>query len=184
MNIETEHKFLICMPDAQRLKDLDTSEITQTYLTSDNGTERVRAREKNGTVTYTHTVKLRISELSSEEYEREITRDEYELLLTRKGKGRVIQKTRTLLPYDGHMFEIDIYPFWSRIAVMELEVESEDEEFTLPEGISVIREVTGDKRFSNHALSRAVPDENNLIEDAADRTEYIDMESVNGDSDS
>ena len=169
MNIETEHKFLILMPDAEVLNGLDTSDIVQTYLQSDSGTERVRARTKGGVTTYTHTVKRRISKLSSEEDERVITRGEYETLLeSRDHDRRTIEKTRTLLPHEGRVFEIDIYSFWQRVAVMEVEVEDEDAEFTIPDGITVIREVTGEKCFSNHALSRDIPDEEDLLKNIVD----------------
>ena len=36
---------------------------------------------------------------------------------------------------------------------MKCYLKNEDEEFTLPEGIRVIREVTGDKRYRNYALA-------------------------------
>ena len=38
-------------------------------------------------------------------------------------------------------------------------MKSEDEAFTLPPFIEVIREVTADYRYKNHALAREIPKE-------------------------
>ena len=46
---------------------------------------------------------------------------------------------------------------------MEVELESEDQHYTLPEGITVIREVTSDRRLKNAALARHIPDEAELL---------------------
>ena len=37
---------------------------------------------------------------------------------------------------------------------MEIELRSEDQEIIFPDGIDVIREVTGDPAYSNHELAR------------------------------
>ena len=37
---------------------------------------------------------------------------------------------------------------------MEIELHSEDQEIVFPEGIEVIREVTGDPAYSNHELAK------------------------------
>ena len=55
--------------------------------------------------------------------------------------------------------ELDIFTFWNRQAIMEVELKSEKEEFTLPPFIRVIREVTEDDAFSNHSLAKEVPPE-------------------------
>ena len=166
------------MPDSRDLSGLDASAIAQTYLVSERGAERVRERMRGVRVEYTHTIKRRIDGMSSEEDERVITRAEYDRLLSeRETEGSVVEKTRVLLPYGGHTFEIDIYPFWKRVAVMEVEVEDEDEKIELPPQIKVIKEVTGDGRFSNHSLSRRIPDEESLIDPAED----VDMERIDGD---
>ena len=65
----------------------------------------------------------------------------------------------------GQTFELDVYTFWQNIAVMELEVGKESDAVTLPPEIEVVREVTGDRRFTNAALSRSVPDESEILAD-------------------
>ena len=169
MNIETEHKYIIKMPSQMLLSTLPSSKIEQTYITSDGGdnvTERVRRREYDDRVVYTHTKKRRVSDMSHEEYEDEITAEEYGALLTRKcADTATLYKTRYLLSYMGQTFELDVYTFWQNIAVMELEVGKESDAVTLPPEIEVVREVTGDRRFTNAALSRSVPDESEILAD-------------------
>ena len=177
MNIETEHKYIIRMPSEEIISSLPSSKIEQTYIDADGGEsghERVRRREYSDHTSYTHTKKHRISKMSSEEYEEEITETEYEELKTRICAGtRTVYKTRLLYRYADQTFEIDVYPFWKDIAVMELEVEEEDIAVTLPPDIQVIREVTGKKEFSNYALSRNIPDEGEILKD---KSEHIDAE--------
>ena len=158
MNIngmEIERKYLIAMPDAAVLQSADASEIVQTYLVNPEkgATERVRARTSGGMEVYTHTVKRKLSAMSREEDEHEISAAEYAELLKRA------HKTRYCLDYMGQLFEIDIYPFWTDLAIMEIELDSEEREVMLPPFIEVIKEVTGDGRYTNAAIAREVPAE-------------------------
>ena len=54
----------------------------------------------------------------------------------------------------GFCYEIDVYPEWTDRAVLEIELEREDQAVVLPDWVSVLREVTEDPRYTNHALSR------------------------------
>ncbi len=163
-NKEIEKKFLIEFPGEALLKSIpedSRSRIVQTYLLSEEGTTlRVRKREYPDTVKYTRTEKKFISGFSSYEDEREISKEEYldELKMADPGRSPV-EKERLLLKSGGHLFEIDIYPFWSDKAIMEVELGSEDEEFSIPDEIKVIKDVTFDKRYKNAAIARAVPEE-------------------------
>ena len=64
-----------------------------------------------------------------------------------------------MLPYDGKDFEIDVYPFWQDKAVMEIELTDEMETVMLPPEIEIIKEVTGDRRYTNAALAKAIPED-------------------------
>ena len=156
---EIERKFLIRRPDLLNLGSLcKVKEISQTYLTATEGSARVRRTQENGTVTFTETVKRSLSPMRRMEIERPITEEEYNRrLAARDPRRQTIHKTRYCLNYNGHLFEIDIYPFWSKQAVMEVELKSEAETFDLPPMIKVLREVTEDPRYSNHSLAREVP---------------------------
>ena len=161
---ETERKFLIVYPDKDallRFPDATVSEITQTYLLHPEGlSERVRRRIYADRTAYYHTVKRFLTAMTNEETEREISPEEYERLLERADPARTpVQKTRICIPHDGHVLEIDLYPFWKKQAVLEVELESEDTPLLLPSYITVLREVTGEKIYKNRALALHIPPE-------------------------
>ena len=160
--IEIEHKFLIKMPSLEALTAQSGSRIrnmTQTYLKCESGkNERVRRIEENTAVSYVHTIKQRISELSCYEDENEISKEEYYTLLTRAEEDKKsISKTRYSFEYSGHTLEIDVYEFWNDRATLEIELSSEDEEYEIPSFLEVIKEVSGDKRYKNTNLAKNVP---------------------------
>lgn len=160
---EIERKFLIRRPEEAWLeKSAQGSDIIQTYLKTEasSHSDRVRRREGKNGVVYTHTVKRRVSDLRREEQEREISEAEYRTLLQRADpERRTIRKRRYVLPYDGKDFEIDVYPFWQDKAVMEIELTDEMETVMLPPEIEIIKEVTGDRRYTNAALAKAIPED-------------------------
>lgn len=167
--IECERKFLIRMPSEKTLLAMGAtqSHITQTYLTaSPTVTARVRQRVFAEKTVYTHTEKRTLTALSAIEEEREITAAEYTALLRSADLTRhSVEKTRYALPYEGHVLEIDVYPFWTRQAVLEIELESEKEAFALPEFLTVLREVTEDKRYKNASLAKNIPAEESSLDD-------------------
>lgn len=98
--------------------------------------------------------------MSREEDEHEISAAEYAELLKRADAGRKpVHKMRYCLDYMEQLFEIDVYPFWTDRAIMEIELDSEEREVMLPPFIEVIKEVTGDGRYTNAAIAREVPAE-------------------------
>ena len=164
--LEIERKYLIAYPDVDALRPRCSAvyEMEQTYLHAAPGvTARVR-RRVGEREEFFHTEKERITDRTHVERERTVTREEYETLLqTRDENALSVCKTRYCLPHDGLVFEIDVYPFWKTVAVMEVELEREDQTYTLPDGITVIREVTDDRRMKNAALARHIPAESELL---------------------
>lgn len=158
-NLEIERKYLIRMPSRDFLDALSFSEIEQIYLLSpEHITERIRSRRSGDRLVCTHTIKERRSELSRIEIENEISEEEFLALRARADHSRrVIEKRRYLYHYDGQCFEIDVFPFWTDRALMELELRSEEQEIRLPPTIEIMREVTADPRYSNSALAREIP---------------------------
>ena len=155
---ETERKFLIEYPDIKWLENNPTCqriEIIQTYLKSENGDEiRVRQRGYDGNYIYFKTTKRKVSELKRVEIERRLTKEEYlNLLMESDTEKRQIRKTRYCLTYENQYFEIDVYPFWSDKAVMEIELSDENAKITFPEKIKVIKEVTDDEAYKNASLA-------------------------------
>ena len=157
---EIERKYLIRYPDLDWLeKAADKSEITQTYLHAADGvTARVRKRMWKSKCVYTHTVKQKISDLRRIEHESEISEAEYNRLLKKADPRRnTIRKARYCLPYEGQLFEIDVFPFWQDRAYLEIELKNEDQSICFPPEIELIREVTEDPRYTNAALSLHIP---------------------------
>ena len=136
-------------------------EIIQTYLKGEDGQElRVRQRGSDGHYIYFRTEKRRLTDLTRVEIEERLTRDEYlRLLMQADPAARPIRKTRYCLTENSQYFEIDLYPQWTRQAVMEIELRDESEPVRLPKGIRVIREVTGDPVYDNHAMAYGMPEE-------------------------
>ena len=159
-NYEIERRFLIHMPDVKVLeKYARASRITQTYLLSmDGSTARVRMRETNGVTEYSHTVKRRVSLITREESEQIISREEYEKLMRSADPSRrTIEKIRYCVDYCDKCFEIDIFSFYKDRAIIEIELSDEKEEFELPPIVSVIKEITEDKRYTNASMALEVP---------------------------
>lgn len=157
---EIERKFLIAYPDMDFLNENAAhSFIVQTYLKSDSGnTRRVRKRYDGEKTVYTYTEKRHITAVRRMEYEREITAGEYQTLLKEADESRVpVEKERYCLDYENQLFEIDIYPFYTDRAIMEIELEHEEQKILFPPEIKTIREVTEDGRYSNHSLAKSVP---------------------------
>ena len=162
-NLEIERKFLIRRPPLSELLSMgESSEIEQTYLVPDKEgvRARVRKRGRDGVYTYTHTEKSFITDLTRIEIERTIGRDEYEELLKKADPERqTIKKTRFVLPYEGQVFELDLFPFWEKQAYLEIELESEDQKIVFPPMLDIVREITYDARYTNSALAKSIPAE-------------------------
>ena len=157
--IEIERKFLIRMPDISALRGIDgikIKNITQTYLkTADGSTARVRVIDENDSITYIKTVKNKISNISHYEDEREIDAEQYELeLKNADSEKKPVVKIRYAFPFNSHIVEIDVYPFWDDKAVVELELSDENTEPVFPPQLKVICEVTDDDSYKNASLAK------------------------------
>lgn len=157
-HLEIERKFLVEYPDIAALDVKRKICITQTYLSdgADGAQRRVRSIEENGISSFTYTEKHFRSPVVRDEYEKEISAEEYnDLLKQKKLDFTPVEKIRYCFCYMDQLFELDTYYFSSRFAVMELELSSEDQVIHLPDKVNVIREVTGEKVYSNSALANA-----------------------------
>lgn len=162
--VEIERKYVIVKPDESVLSALDgyaLSEIEQTYLdSSEQVTHRVRKRRYADRTVCTETKKVRIDKMSVFEDEREIGEDEYAELLKHKKAGTVtLKKTRRVFEYRGQLFEVDTYPEWTKTAILETELPTRETVVEFPDFIKVVAEVTGEKKYSNAAMSREFPKE-------------------------
>ena len=158
---EIERKYLIRFPEREILESCGTRySIEQIYLLDDGSgySSRIRKREFEGKTEYFHTRKQHVTDIRRVELECLIPAEEYQLLrLSADPKRSIIYKTRYCLESGGKLFEIDVYPFWNDRAVMEIELSDEDDTFDIPEGISVIKEITSDKRYTNSSIAKKIP---------------------------
>lgn len=158
---EIEKKYLIEYPNIKELEKMDNCEkveIIQTYLLSEDDEEvRIRQRGKNGNYIYYKTVKKTISDVKRIEKEKRLTKEEYlNLLMNADPKYRQIRKTRYCLTYDKTYYEIDVYPFWNDKAILEVELQDEDQKVNIPPFINIIKDVTYDLKYKNHSLAKII----------------------------
>jgi len=156
---EIERKYLIEYPDMKWLEhnpSCQRIEIIQTYLKSAAGEEvRVRQRGTDGNYVYYQTIKRRISDIKRVELERRLSQAEYlKLLMEADTTKRQIRKSRYCLTYENQYFEIDVYPFWTDKAIVEIELSDENAEIVFPKQLKVIKEVTGDDAYKNASLAK------------------------------
>ncbi len=162
--LEIERKFIVYMPDTAALDAMEGEkwEVVQTYLTTtpDRGSRRVRRiRDKEGERWY-YSEKIQLSAVTRIERERQISPEEAaEYLREANHAKRPIEKTRWRIPYGGKLVEIDVFPFWEHQAFCEVELTSEDEEYSLPLWLRIYREVSGEERYNNNKLAKNIPEE-------------------------
>jgi CYTH domain-containing protein len=159
---EIERKYLIRYPDIKTLqaqKGVEQWEIVQIYLTvsGPGETRRIRQVVSGGEIKYYKTFKKHLTDLTNEEDEGEIDQLEYIHLCQEQQPGcKPVGKTRYRIPYEGHILEFDIYPFWNDRAILEIELEREDEGAAIPDYVRIIRDVSGDVRYKNRMLAEKV----------------------------
>lgn len=166
MSKEIERKYLIARPAETELARHAAQrwEILQIYLRSAPGvTARIRQVTEGEETRYYYTEKRRLSSLAAEETEREVTALEYLQLFRRVDTAlKPIRKCRWRIPHAGHVLEVDVYPFWERTAVLEIEFQDENESAEIPAWITILKDVTADHRYKNVSLAREVPPEEEL----------------------
>ncbi len=157
--MEIERKFTVrSLPE--ELRRYPCRELEQGYLCT-QPVVRVRKSVKNSEASYLLCYKSKLGLVQGvgataqvcREEEMPLTKESYETLLS-KADGRVITKTRYLIPYDKYTVELDV--FTGELAgLVFAEVEFQDEEaaaaFTPPDWFA--EDVTFDGRFKNNRLA-------------------------------
>jgi adenylate cyclase len=150
---EIERKFLVSGQRWRSLADEGVS-IRQTYLIAqDDRSLRVRLY---GDGRARLTIKVGHTALVRDEYEFDIDRGEAEDML-RHAVGVVIEKVRFEVPYEGHLWEVDVYDGAHRgLVIAEVELSSIHDEPVLPNWVG--QEVTGENQYSNQAMALGLSD--------------------------
>jgi CYTH domain-containing protein/predicted ATPase len=159
---EIERKYLIKMPTTEEISQLgciSETNIIQTYLRQYNNKTERRVRQrgtKESGFTFYYTEKTEVSLGTRIEKERRISQNDYITYLTESDTSlHQISKTRRCFIYDKRYFELDTYPFDNNYAILEIEVNDINEQFSLPP-FTIIKEVTSDNRFKNHSLAKTM----------------------------
>ena len=147
MPLEIERKYLVISSAYKTGAKL--VEITQAYLTiQDNLAIRVRIEEHHASIT----IKSKISERVNREYEYNIPLDEAHSLMNLSHHSH-ITKTRHLVDYKNHMWEVDEFHGDNEgLIVAEIELDDKNEKFEMPPWLG--EEVTADYRYLNSNLAQ------------------------------
>lgn len=143
MGIEIEHKYLVRTDEYKAMSEC-SHRIRQGYLSRRaDGTVRVRTCGDKGYLT----VKGRNSGDARLEFEYEIPVVEAEQMLG-LCEGHIIDKTRYIVRYGGHCWEVDEFHGQHRgLVVAEIELETSSHDYALPPFVG--EEVTGNPAYYN-----------------------------------
>ena len=150
MSQEIERKFLV-KDSSYKDMAVSSTRIIQGYICSERGrTVRVRIRDNKGFLT----IKGASADngLSRYEWEHEISVDEARELMKLCQPG-MIDKTRYLVKFGKHIFEVDeFYGENEGLVVAEVELATVDEKHEVPPFLG--EEVTGQVKYYNSFLMK------------------------------
>ncbi|XP_041349503.1 TRPL translocation defect protein 14-like [Gigantopelta aegis] len=154
-----KRKFLvtgICEKDFPRHQAF---EVVHDYLVTPSRKmqARLRRRGQNDRWTYTHTIRRPEINKQAVEVRMPITAKDYEILLAqRDDRHATVYKTRRCFLWKNQYFQLDIYeePYPPKCkGLMLLETYTAQEHVSLPDFVTVNREVTDDLTYSMFTLS-------------------------------
>ncbi len=142
---EIERKFLV---DTAKLPTLPKGHVMkQGYVPTQGITVRARISDDQAFLT----LKGRATGLSRSEFEYPISVEDAQQILTELCAHPLVEKTRYLIPYGEHTWELDIFEGENEgLIVAEIEFESENEVFELPTWVT--EEVSHDTKYRNSNL--------------------------------
>lgn len=148
MGWEIERKFLVKKDLWNSLKKGEGRFLKQGYILNDpQKTIRVRVDGDKGFLT----IKGITTGSTRAEYEYQIPKIEAEELLE-KFCSNIISKIRYCIQHEGKLWEVDEFLEENEgLIVAEIELESEEEQFSIPDWVS--EEVTSDSKYYNSNLS-------------------------------
>lgn len=151
---EIERKFLVRKDGSYKAMASSHSHIRQGYMACKGAAVRIRLRDDKAYLTIKGP--SRNGGMSRFEFEREILVEEADEMF-KLCVGGVIDKTRWIVPYEGHIFEVDeFHGINDGLLFAEVELKTEDEHFEKPPFLGP--EVTGNRHFYNsHLLVNPYP---------------------------
>lgn len=144
---EIEHKFLVDSEIWASIVKPKPSLIVQAYITrSVDCTVRVRIKGAKGYLT----IKGKTEGISRTEFEYEIALEDAEEMIV-SFTDKHIRKQRYEIEHDGRLWEVDVFHGnLYGLIVAELEIESEEDEFELPDWVT--KNVSTDPNYYNAVL--------------------------------
>ena len=149
MSTETERKFLV--KGEFRHLAVKKIAITQLYLSKDPE-KTIRLRIADDKAFLTIKTPLKKESIARSEWEFQIPLNDATEMMKICLPGKII-KTRYLIPAGKHKFEVDVFHEKNEgLIIAEIELESENQQFEIPEFIG--EEVTGNPAYYNSNLAK------------------------------
>lgn len=146
--MEIERKYLVRRDGTFRSMVTSSSTIIQAYMDVRGATVRIRLRDDKAYLTIKGP--SRDGGISRYEFEREIPVADAREMLT-LCHGGYIDKVRHIVPYHGHIFEVDEFHGPNEgLLFCEVELQAENEPFDAPPFLGP--EVSGNRHFYNKNL--------------------------------
>lgn len=156
--LEIERKFLLSeLPDFKSFGVPVQEILIEQYYLMPRGDEelRIRRRSQWHYHTYYETRKKKIAPGVRHEMEKIIKATDYLRLLELKDpSAKRILKIRHCFLYKNQYFELDSFIEPRPMTLLEIELTEEHEKLELPPFLKIIKEVTGDDRYSNATIAR------------------------------
>ncbi len=159
MNLEIERKFILkSIPD---IDPIDIIKIEQWYHKRSGIWERARKCTSNiNGLYYIHTIKKNVSVGVNMEYEKSLTKEEFDNFIDscKRGESKYLSKERWIYPHDDKLiWEVDVFNEF-RLIIAEIEIPQKTFKVKIPKFIKdkLLLEVTGLRKFSNKSLSNDI----------------------------
>lgn len=151
---EYERRWLVESFRPKDAPDYTASVITQTYLRSfDNVVRRLRVEDSGFSLEYFYTTKFP-TENWPLEAECEIDKVLYHVLgLETDLHLRAVTKTRYRIKDGDLTWELDLFSLLEHPGLMILELENPPENVVIPSWVTIIREITHERGWSNYELA-------------------------------
>lgn len=148
MGIEIERKFLVKKDKWAQVVKVEKSLFRQGYMISDSQkTVRVRLTDTEAFLT----IKGQSVGTARHEFEYNIPAEDARHMLDNLCISE-LSKIRYFIPHDGHTWEVDEFLGQNEgLIVAEIELDSEDEPFSLPDWVD--KDVTSEKKYTNSNLA-------------------------------
>lgn len=148
MGLEIERKFLV-VKENWTIKTGGTPYMQAYILSSDKKVVRVRLEGNTAKLT----IKAEVSDMTRREYEYTIPKEDALEMLEEVCDSNKVIKKRFHVKVGGKIWDVDFFEGRNQgLAVAEIELESEQEDFEMPDWAG--EEVTKDRRYYNAALAK------------------------------